>query len=158
MLSAERHCNRSDDANYFDFPVRNTTNFFTGLTLLILIAFVLIPFLVGANVIVTVLVEFGPTTKEVTSTENGGLCFGPVTVTLRGPFPLFLTNTGFDTGTSPVVLKVRLSGDTASFPNPGVPVAVGVAVAVVVAVAVAVAVFVAVAFAVFVEVADAVAA
>ena len=128
---------------------------------MILIASVVVPFLVGANVIVTVLVEFGPTTKEVTSTENGGLCFGPVTVTLRGPFPLFLTNTGFDTGTSPVVLKVRLSGDTASFPNPGVPVAVGVAVAVavavLVAVAVAVAVFVAVAVAVFVEVADAVA-
>ena len=97
---------------------------------MILIASVLMPFPVGENVIVTVLVEFGPTMNEVTSTENGGLCFGPITVTLRGPFPLFLTSTGFDTGTSPVVLKVILSGDAASFPSPGVPVAVGVAVAV----------------------------
>jgi len=96
-----------------------------------LIASVVVPFLVGANLTVTVLVECGPTMKAVTSTENGGLCFGPITVTLRGPFPLFLTSTGFDTGCSPVVLKVTLSGgDTASFPSPGVPVAVGVAVAV----------------------------
>jgi len=130
-LCAERHCNRvTEAADHFDFPVRNTSNFFTGSALLILIASVVVPFLVGANVTVTVLVEFGPTIKVVTSTENGGLCFGPVTVTLRGPFPLFLTSTGFDTGCSPVVLKVRLSGDTASFPSPGVPVAVGVAVAV----------------------------
>jgi hypothetical protein len=116
-------------------------NDFFGLALLILIAsVVVVPFLVGANVTVTVLVEFGPTIKAVTSTENGGLCFGPVTVTLMGPFPLFLTSTGFDTGCSPVVLKVRVSGDTASFPSPGVPVAVGVAVFVAVAVLVEVAV------------------
>src|ERR1700719_3904665 len=72
-------------ADHFDFPVRSTWNDFLGLALLIVISTVLIPFLVGAKVTVTVLIEFGATINCVTLTENGGLCAGPVTVTLNEP-------------------------------------------------------------------------
>jgi hypothetical protein len=46
-------------SDHLDFPVRNTWNDFRGFALLIWIESVLVPFLVGENVTVTVLTEFG---------------------------------------------------------------------------------------------------
>lgn len=117
-----------------------------GSSLVILIESLTEPFLVGENVIVTVLLELGWMVIEPPPvSDSGGWWPGELTITCNGPEPLLLT----------VMLALAVAlGCAVKFkdflftwirPPPGVGVAVGVAVEVAVAVAVRVGVAVAVA-------------
>jgi hypothetical protein len=71
-----------------------------------------VPFLVGANVTVTVVAEAGSTVNALLSIENGGLCFGPLIVTCSGPVPVLPTTTLPSTDVLGAVLRVSDFGET----------------------------------------------